>query len=107
MDPSPRSATHTASSRNLKLDSNDTTISTTMIEDEMKLATASPSQLDLSAGDRPVPDFQPGKVKAKQFPPRYYDINSLEIGTWKVSAFIHSHETFSVKSLFRTSQSVL
>ena len=32
-----------------------------------------------------VPDFQPGRVNAKKFRPRYYDLSSLEIGTWKVS----------------------
>ena len=32
-----------------------------------------------------IPEFQSGKVDAKKFRPRYYDINSLEIGTWRVS----------------------
>ena len=32
-----------------------------------------------------VPDFLPGRVNAKAFPPRHYNFNSLEIGSWKVS----------------------
>lgn len=35
-----------------------------------------------------IPDFQTGRVDAKKFPPRYYELSSLEIGTWKVSCFI-------------------
>lgn len=35
-----------------------------------------------------VPEFQQGRVDAKKFPPRHYDINSLEIGTWKVSLLL-------------------
>lgn len=31
-----------------------------------------------------VPQFQLGRVDAKKFPPRHYDIFFLEIGTWKV-----------------------
>lgn len=30
-----------------------------------------------------IPDFQTGRVDAKKFPPRYYELSSLEIGTWK------------------------
>lgn len=32
-----------------------------------------------------VPDLQSGRVDAKKFRPRHYDIDSLEIGTWRVS----------------------
>lgn len=32
-----------------------------------------------------VPELQSGRVDAKKFCPRYYDIDSLEIGTWRVS----------------------
>ena len=32
-----------------------------------------------------VPELQSGRVDAKKFRPRHYDINSLEIGTWRVS----------------------
>ena len=38
-----------------------------------------------------IPDFQTGRVDAKKFPPRYYELSSLEIGTWKVSCLI-SHQ---------------
>lgn len=86
VDPSPRIATRKASSEDLEL-SNDTTNIT--IVDEIKFTAASSSQLHLFAGDEThVPDFQTGRVNAKQFPPRYYDINSLKIGSWKVSSFL-------------------
>ena len=88
MDPSPRSATHThtATSEDLELSTDTTSIT---IVDEIKFTAASSSQLDLSAGhDTPVPEFQTGRVNAKQFPPRYYDINSLKIGTWKVRSLL-------------------
>lgn len=32
-----------------------------------------------------VPELQSGRVDAKKFRPRHYYINSLEIGTWRVS----------------------
>ena len=32
-----------------------------------------------------VPELQSGRVDAKKFRPRHYDIDSLEIGTWRVS----------------------
>lgn len=31
-----------------------------------------------------VPDFLPGKVNAKLFPPRHFKFEQIEIGSWKV-----------------------
>lgn len=47
--------------------------------------TSQPEQLTENTTLPVIPEFQSGKVDAKKFRPRYYDINSLEIGTWRVS----------------------
>ena len=42
------------------------------------------SQLPESVHVKHIPDFQTGKVDRRKFPPKHYDLYSLEIGTWKV-----------------------
>lgn len=42
-----------------------------------------------------IPDFLPGKIDAKRFPPRHYDFRSLEIGSWKVSQNVYSYCCYS------------
>lgn len=71
---SPRSVA--TDSGNPGLSSN--TVSVTVVNEKV------PTSQNTSQLSR-VPNFQPGRVDAKKFPPRYYDMSSLEIGTWKVS----------------------
>lgn len=33
-----------------------------------------------------IPEFLPGKIDAKRFPARHFELSSLEIGLWKASA---------------------
>ena len=45
---------------------------------------AMPQPGKLTEATGKVPELQSGRVDAKKFRPRYYDIDSLEIGTWRV-----------------------
>ena len=67
-----------------------TTISITETQPELvPVPGAKPQPKQLTENTSVIPEFQSGKVDAKLFRPRYYDINSLEIGAWKVS-YLHN-----------------
>ena len=76
-----RSAAHTTRSGHLGLPSSTTTL--TGVSKKTPVTTETGSQHGLSEVTR-VLNFPSGRVDAKKFPPRYFDITSLEIGTWKV-----------------------
>lgn len=66
------------------------TISTTETQPQLvPVPGAKPPPKEVTENTSIIPEFQSGKVDAKLFRPRYYDINSLEIGTWKVS-YLHN-----------------
>ena len=46
---------------------------------------AMPQAGKLAEATEILPELQSGRVDAKKFRPRHYDIDSLEIGTWRVS----------------------
>lgn len=46
---------------------------------------ATPQPGKLTGATDIIPEFQSGKVDAKKFRPHHYNIDSLEIGTWRVS----------------------
>lgn len=81
----PRSTVSSAE-QNLELDSNIT--ASTVVVDEKLADTENFSQPPESVDVTHIPDFRTAKVDATKFPPKHYDLYSLEIGTWKVIIII-------------------
>ena len=64
---------------------NESTITGTADTQQAPVCSAMPQPGKLTEATYTVPELQSGKVDAKKFRPRHYDIDSLEIGTWRVS----------------------